>query len=85
MRKFLTISASATFFGNSLYTARIMKDHLEYIVRNQPGMYAVALYRPSSENNLCISDKPFCRLSGLKEPVRKAFVFAIARNGFRRL
>ena len=43
MRKFLTTTASATFFGNSSYTARIMKDHLEYIFRNQPGMYGVVL------------------------------------------
>ena len=52
MRKFLTTSASATFFGNSLYTARIMKDHLEYIVRNQPGMYGVVLVLPAAKDEL---------------------------------
>lgn len=50
MREFLTTTASATFFGNSLYTARIMKDHLEYIVRNQPGMYAVVLVIPGAKD-----------------------------------
>ena len=52
MRKFLTTSASATFFGNSLYTARIMKDHLEYIVRNQPGMYGVVLVLPAAKDEV---------------------------------
>lgn len=50
MRKFLTTAASATFFGNSSYTARIMKDHLEYIVRIQPGMYAVVLVIPAAKD-----------------------------------
>lgn len=52
MRKFLTTTASATFFGNSPYTARIMKDHLEYIVRNQPGMYAVVLVLPTEKDKV---------------------------------
>ena len=50
MRRFLTTNASATFFGESKYTARIMKDHLEYIVRNQPGMYAVVLVIPAAKD-----------------------------------
>lgn len=50
MRRFLTTTASATFFGESKYTARIMKDHLEYIVRNQPGMYAVVLVIPAAKD-----------------------------------
>lgn len=54
MRRFLTTTASATFFGNSVYTARIMKDHLEYIVRNQPGMYAVVLVIPAAKDEVRI-------------------------------
>ena len=50
MRKFLTTNASATFFGESKYTARILKDHLEYIVRNQPGMYGVVLVIPAARD-----------------------------------
>lgn len=48
MRKFLTTTASVTFFDESKYTARFKKDHLEYIVRNLPGMCWALTAGPSS-------------------------------------
>ena len=54
MRLFLNTTASATFFGNAKCTARIMKDHIEFIFKLQSGVYSVVLVLPADRDSVAL-------------------------------